>query len=392
MTERVIPKRLANVLLMFLCTIAFTYLLCLRHNFLVDESLCVIFIDLTFFGLFLMGLEHNRIHGKIRGNAATSYRKITVVYAALCVYAIALDFMPSFTKPVIVIPILMAVFASDRIALVAGMYFSAMLCFFGNASIYEMLTYLFMVMFGCMLADFMKEKKYRIWISMILFAISVMVPAVLDYFYNRELNIRVLAFGIGSGILLQFVLLFLYRRPELEQETDIPGMLDAMIKEDYPLAKEIRQFSKSEYNHAIRVSNISYRCALRIGADEKIAAAAGFYYRLGKLEGEPVVKNGVKLAENYFFPEKVVQILREYGGEEELPSSLESAIVHMVDAVVKKLEVLDKQTIESEWNQDMVVYQTLNELSSQGVYDKAGMSMNLFLKLREQLVKEEGLL
>ena len=60
--------------------------------------------------------------------------------------------------------------------------------------------------------------------------------------------------------------------------------------------------------------------------------------------------------------------------------------------MVKKLEVMDKQTMQSEWNQDMLVYQTLNELSSKGIYDKSGMSMNLFLKIREHLVKEESLL
>lgn len=392
MTERVVPRRLVNVLIMLLTTAVFSYILCLRHGFLMDEILCVMFLDLIFFFLLAMTLENSRSLRLIRGNIATSYQKIMISYVLSCGLTVVCDFMPAFTKPVIVIPILLAVFGTYQIGLVSGLYFSAVLCIFGNDNLYEMLAYSFLVVFGCMLANFMKQKKYRIWVGMILFAVSVMLPSIFDYFYNKELNFTVLFWGIGTGIVLQFVLLILYRQPELESESDIPVMLEEMIKEDFPMAKEIRQFSKSEYNHAIRVSNISYRCALRIGADEKLAAAAGFYYRLGKLEGEPVVENGVKLAENHFFPEKVVQILREYGGEKELPSSLESAIVHMVDAVVKKLEVLDKQTMESEWNQDMVVYQTLNELSSKGIYDKSGMSMNLFLKLREQLVKEEGLL
>ena len=64
----------------------------------------------------------------------------------------------------------------------------------------------------------------------------------------------------------------------------------------------------------------------------------------------------------------------------------------MVDGVMKKVEVLDQTTMSSEWNQDMVIYQTLNEFSTNGMYDNAGMSMNMFLKIREYLVQEGDLL
>lgn len=71
------------------------------------------------------------------------------------------------------------------------------------------------------------------------------------------------------------------------------------------------------------------------------------------------------------------------------PSSIESAIVHMVNGLVKKIEVFDSYTMASEWNQDMVIYQTLNEYSASGIYDQSGLGMNMFLKIREYLVNEE---
>ena len=84
-----------------------------------------------------------------------------------------------------------------------------------------------------------------------------------------------------------------------------------------------------------------------------------------------------------------MQILSEYNGEERLPSSKESAIVHMVDACIKRMELLSAGNLSSSWNQDMVIYQTLNELSASGIYDASGVSMNQFLKVRELLVREE---
>ena len=62
----------------------------------------------------------------------------------------------------------------------------------------------------------------------------------------------------------------------------------------------------------------------------------------------------------------------------------------MVNGLVKKIEVFDSYTMASEWNQDMVIYQTLNEYSASGIYDQSGLGMNMFLKIREYLVNEEN--
>ena len=91
------------------------------------------------------------------------------------------------------------------------------------------------------------------------------------------------------------------------------------------------------------------------------------------------------------FPEELIQILREYNGELMAISTRESAIVHMVDKVVTKLDLLDKETFSTTWNQDMVIYQTLNENSATGIYDESGLSMNQFLTIRDFLVKGDHL-
>jgi len=89
------------------------------------------------------------------------------------------------------------------------------------------------------------------------------------------------------------------------------------------------------------------------------------------------------------FPEDLVQILSEYYGEENLPSTPESALVHMIDGLLIKLELLENEVGTSKWNREVLIYQTLNEFSSAGLYDNSGMSINAFLKVREWLAKEE---
>ena len=126
-----------------------------------------------------------------------------------------------------------------------------------------------------------------------------------------------------------------------------------------------------------------------LGVDEKLARAGGFYYRVGKLEGEPFIENGVQLAQNNCFSERLVAILAEYNGVNRRPSFTESAIVQIADMIVTKFDLLDKDTFSSGWNREIVIYQTMNEKSAEGLYDESGLSMNQFLTIREALVKEE---
>ena len=110
------------------------------------------------------------------------------------------------------------------------------------------------------------------------------------------------------------------------------------------------------------------------------------------MEGEPEIDNAIRLAEENCFPRDVITIISEYGGIISKPSTPESAIVHMVDSLVTKIELLDEDTMSSEWNQDMVIYQTLNDFSQAGFYDNSGLSMNQFLRVRQKLVNEESFL
>ena len=65
----------------------------------------------------------------------------------------------------------------------------------------------------------------------------------------------------------------------------------------------------------------------------------------------------------------------------------------MCDVVVTKMELLsENESMRSNWNQDMVIYQTLNEYSQRGFYDESGLSINQFLLVRERMIREESIL
>lgn len=389
MEQKMSKRRLHNISAIVVFTIAISILFACLNGMRLDGIVTYLVVDITALAVLLYVLENNRLCEKIGNNISSDYDSITICYVILCILTIPCYFCPSFVFPAAFFTLFMSIASNAEIATGLGFLLCTVLCIATGGNFYELAAYCILALTGAQMAKTMYEKKYRTWGCMILFAVSLMIPMVFYYLAYSENKIETLwwngIFSICGVILYQLFASKLYEKKDHEAIEAI----EKIVREDYPLVQDIKNYSRAEYIHAMKVSTIARKCAAEIGADEMVSAAAGFYYRLGILEGEPVVENGVRLAEEKSFPESVIHILSEYNGELQLPSTRESAIVHMVDACLKKIEMLSGHNLSTSWNQDMVIYQTLNEISATGIYDESGLSMNQFLKLRELLVREE---
>lgn len=218
------------------------------------------------------------------------------------------------------------------------------------------------------------------------------VPVLFHYLEEGIPTVYLLLFSLLGSVLTVASMHFLYEKLHFRMEHYGEISLDTIVDPSFHLVREIKRYSQGDYNHAIRVSRIAAHCAAKIKVNTKLAAVSGFYYRLGKFGGEPFIESGVRIAQDNCFPNDVILILSEFGGQNKKISTIESAIVHITDTLVTKFELLDHTTLSSSWNRDMVIYQTLNDESSSGIYDSSGLTMNQFLKIREFLAKEEELL
>jgi hypothetical protein len=250
---------------------------------------------------------------------------------------------------------------------------------------------LLLSMLGSVMMPYMCQRKHMVWGFYMIAGAYVCIHGLFALLGGEHLGLiqagECLVGALLSG--LGIALIFRYCNDRIERSCQ--HTLKKIVFEDYELAQAMRGYSKADYDHARKVSQIAAGCARKIGVDWELCRAAGFYYRVGRLEGEPYVQSGVALARRYGFPPKLVQILAEYNGEDKLPSTVESAVVHIVDNVVAKFDVLDSSTLSSSWNHDIIVYQSLNENSAKGLYDKSGLSMNMFLLVRDYLIKEAPL-
>lgn len=373
------------VVLTVLLSVLFAYL----NGLMLDGFITYLAVDAVFFAILIYMLENNRLEGKIGNHISNHYNSIAYCYGIFCVLVFLCYFLPAFTFPAAALALFMSIVSNPEIAISITAFFCVISGMATGGNFYELASCVILILTGAQMAKTMRDRKYRIWGCMILAAVSLMIPMLFYYLAYSESSVRVLVCNIISVVLMVIAYGFMADRLYDRAEFAEIDCIEKIVKEDYPLVLDIKKYSRAEYVHAMKVSTIARKCAAEIGANEMVVAAAGFYYRLGILEGEPFVENGVRLAEEKCFPGSIIRILSEYNGELRLPSSKESAIVHMVDACLKKIEMLSGHNLSTSWNQDMVIYQTLNELSGTGIYDESGLSMNQFLKVRELLVREE---
>lgn len=389
--ERFIAKRVVKlVYLVLLCGVS-GLLYGFLHQMHLGAAITLLFLNILFGVLFIFYLESGRLHRLDMPDSSEDYGRICVYFTAGILIILAASFLPEYTVPVAMVSFLLTAGLEREQALVVLIFLNIQLAFHAKSTV-VLSCYFMLALFGVILTSMYEQKPYRKYAEMIMLAVSVAIPVLFYYLSNGKADWRMFLICFLDGAVGMVAMHFLYDllHDRLVWSNEIS--LDTIVDPSYHLVREIKKYSQVDYNHAIRVSRIAAHCAAAIGADVKISAVGGFYYRLGKLGGDPVVENGVMIAQNNCFPNAVIRILSEYNGKRSAISSIESAIIHITDAVVTKFELLDQTTLSSTWNRDMVIYQTMNEKSSSGIYDSSGLTMNQFLKIREFLAKEEELL
>ena len=389
--KQIPPKRFLYVFGMFVVSVISVFILAYGKKLLLDQALCLLTLFISYWVVFILSLIHQRKIGKFTYKD-TTYRNLFLISTFSWGLMIATNYIPDLFGPVLLVGFLFVAVCDSSLSLASCIFMDLLYCFITGTNTYILYCYCILSIFGILFAYYLKENKNqtRIINYLLIFMIQFVVPFI---FY-------VFTFGsIDTNHLYQFLLIALLytviiylgfgslvKIDQREEQIAYETFLD----DEYSLIVDIMHFSIGEYFHDRKVSDLAKECAAAIGANELLAACAGLYYRIGVLEGEPIVDNSIAIAQKHCFPREVVQILYEYKGINQHPSGPESAIVQIVDSVLTKVEAMG-ETMDSSWNQEMLIYQTLNDFSNEGMYDDSNLTMNQFLKIRNILIMKGDL-
>ena len=387
--EKISLYRVLPILGIVISAITVAGMLCYVNELESNQIVCVIFLVIAFLPLIIFEFTFERRREMLGKNKQTTYQRAMNGFFIGSLVMLGISFMPEYFRPVLLLPVIMSGFSNDILGLIVGMFFNVLLAFTTGGSFYELLTYTMLILVGSMLSKLIKYVEYRLFVGMIYLFSSVLFPNIFSYFMNETIELGNLVLGLVNGLVAAIYVIVLY--PNIRERTNREKhyYYGDILADEYVQVRTIRNTSPADYYHARKVSEIACKYALQLELDADLASAAGFYYRLGTWRGGPPIESGVWMANKLCFPDELVQILREYNGTDDLPSTPESALVHIIDGVLCKLELSESEVETSQWDKEVLIHQTLNDFSSAGLYDKAGISINTFIKIREWLLKEE---
>ena len=180
-------------------------------------------------------------------------------------------------------------------------------------------------------------------------------------------------------------------QPTEAGETEAAGgprtSCELLIDINNELLMQLKNYSEELYEHAIMVGDISGRAARTIQADELLAKAGGLYHEIGKVKGSNYIEEGLIIAEQYGFPEKLKSILKQHNIRYERPTCIEAAIVMLTDNVVSTIEYIEK-TRKHKYTRNKIIENIFQMRMDKGTFDESGLSVKDYKLLKEFYQRE----
>lgn len=157
---------------------------------------------------------------------------------------------------------------------------------------------------------------------------------------------------------------------------------------EYALLTELKKTSQRSYYHAVHTAYFSEKIARKIGADEMLAKAGGYYHKIGKMRGTNNLKNALEIAKEYQFPPQLVQLLKEYGGKNTILRSKEAAIVVLSDAMVSSVMFLFEKDKNATLDYEQIVSVVFKKQIDSGLLDHCDLTMDQLRQIRTMFTEE----
>lgn len=172
----------------------------------------------------------------------------------------------------------------------------------------------------------------------------------------------------------------------LPQETEI---LKQILQPDYPLLRQLRQFSPALYDHSQKISALAGGAARMIGGNELLARAGGMYHEIGRMADSlgNYIAAGERIGKEAGFPDSLLALIRQHSPVYELPKSVEAAVVMLSDSVISTGEYLIKNGQRGQVTDEHLIENIFQKRISKGNLSEAALSEEEIKKLKEYFVR-----
>lgn len=207
----------------------------------------------------------------------------------------------------------------------------------------------------------------------------VVNDAILEY-APCQTDIEQLSEGSSEGVIAEAIL----NEENMITSSDRNERVgyEILLSEDNELLLRIKKYSEALYKHSLSIGDLSARAARAIGANDELAQAGGYYHEVGKINGKDYIDEGLKLADEYAFPEELKAILRQHNIKHDKPTFVESAIVMISDNVASTIEYMRKSD-DQRYSSDRIIDNIFKMRMEKGTFDEANLTVREFKLLKD---------
>lgn len=236
------------------------------------------------------------------------------------------------------------------------------------------------------------DENYKVGVPVVVSLVVLLVNITAEniLFENAKLNFEMFVIPLINVVLTLILLivilkifsyLVIYKYRDRYMEINDP---------ECPLLVQLKDKSRDEYYKAVHTAYLSDKIARKLGLDDKVTKAGGYYHRIGCLKGENSWESVCEIGKEYRFPPEVLDVLKEYLEKGSKIIHKEAAVIFFAESVVSSILFLMANDREAKLDYDQIIDTVFEKKQESDIFKQCQLSIGELNQMKK-MFKEEKL-
>ena len=331
-------KRILIFTIMFILSGGIVFAGGMLYRVRTDQLIRDVVMALAGTGAVIFSYTLSEINGFFIYNNETRYGRFAIMYIISLIASVLLPYLPVTGWPFLVIFVLLGVFSNGMTGLAAGSVCLLMAVNYSGSNYAVFILYFISGLVGILVFSTLDD-DFHVGFPIILSMLVLMLCLTANVVLFAQEKLSAAQFMIPTVNLMVCCILLLISL-KMFSSTVIHRYRDKYMIINDPeclLLVQLKDMSKDEYYRAVHTAYLGDKIARRLNLDDAAVKACGYYHRIGKLKGENNWENVSAICEEYSFPPRARQILKEYVDPKEQIVSEDTCVVLFADSIVASI-------------------------------------------------------
>ncbi len=355
------------------------------------ETIRIVLLVILMAGMTVFAIEISKIHKLLMFDNEENFWRFLIVYLIFLVGSVLFPLLPAAGWPFLAAFVGLLLFSNQIIAICSGSTLLIITVLLGKTYTIESFLVYFVAgltavfLFSCINETF--KVGIPLCMSILVQFLCLCIQEVL--MVNETLHIEMFLIPFANIlvclilmliILKIFSFVIIYRNQDRYMDINDP---------ECPLLVELKNYSKDEYYHAVHTAYLCDRIAKKLNLDDNAAKAAGYYHKISLLKGDNNWENTCMVLEEYNFPEKVHEILKEYLNEKERIVSKETVILLFSDTVISSIHYLFSKDKTAQLDYEKLIQAVFKKKEESGMIKYSHITLRELEEMKKILTEEK---